>query len=185
MEHLNKICALAHIQEILDDIASVALDEDDEAVIMDELMRECTDLALVTNQQHAGQCSFEIEQLGYGLQRLAGQIATARRDYLVGDDRVPAWQAKLERDRTIENCLEMAGVVADCFAKARAEESGIKYATLLNERSAKFKSIDLDYYAEPDVCKAYGDPCPFGLKHEGCRHADTDGDGNLVCGRLS
>lgn len=171
MEHLNKICALAHIQEILDVITSVAIDKDDEAIIADELMRECTDLALVTGQQHAGQSPFEIKQLKYGLQRLAGQIATARRNYLIGDDRVPAWQTKMERDRTIEKCLEMAGVVADCFAKARAEESGIKYATLLKERSAKFKSIDLDYCAEPDVCKTYDDPYPFELEHEGHLHA--------------
>lgn len=151
MEHLNKICALAHIQEILDIITTVALDKDDEAVIADELMRECTDLALVTGQQHAGQCPFGIDQLKYELRKIDAKILRARQEYLIGDDKVPGWLAKIERNMAIEDCLKLAGIVADCFASTKSKESGINYATLLKERSAKFKSIDLDYYAEPDV----------------------------------
>ena len=70
--------------------------------------------------------------------------------YLV-NDKTPSWLAKIEREAEIESSLKLAGVVADCFAKARADESDLKYTTLLNERSKKFKSIDLDYQATPEV----------------------------------
>lgn len=186
MEHLNKLCALAHLQELLDILRTEPkTSEDDEAVVLDELMRECADLALVTDRKKTGQCDFGIEQLGYGLRRLAGRIATARQEYLVGDDEIPAWQARLERDRGIESCLEMAGTVADCFAQARAKEAGVGYDALLDERAAKFRSIDLNYRVKPDICRAYGDTCPYRLKHEGCPYAEKDGDGSLVCSRLS
>lgn len=185
MEHLNKLCALAHIQEIVDILKTQIKGMDDEAVVKDELMRECADLALVTDRQYTSKCAFGIEQLGFELQRLSDRIANARQEYLIRDDRIPAWLAKTERDMAVENCLRLAGTVADCFAKASAEESGVEYMSLLDERSKKFKSIDLDYYAEPDICQAYGDPCPYKLKHEGCPYAEKDGDGNLVCSRLS
>ena len=150
MEHLNKICALAHIQEILDIINTAVIDEDEEAVVWDEVMRECADLALVTNQQHEGQCPFGINQLKYELQRISTKIRCTRRMYLV-NDKTPSWLAKIERDAEIESSLKLAGIVADCFAKARADETGLKYTTLLNERSEKFKSIDLDYQVTPKV----------------------------------
>ena len=151
MEHLNKICALAHIQEILDIINTVIVDEDDGDVVRDEVMRECADLALVTNQQHEGQCPFGINQLKYELQRITAKIRCARRMYLVGNDKTPSWLTKIEREAEIELSLKLAGIAADCFAKARADESGLKYPTLLNERALKFKSIDLDYQVTSEV----------------------------------
>lgn len=151
MEYLNKLCALAHIQEILDIINTAIVDEEADDIVRDELMRECADLALVTNQQHEGQCPFGIDQLKYELQRITAKIRCARRMYLVGDIKVPSWLAKIEREAEIESSLKLAGAVADCFAKARADENGLKYTTLLNERSEKFKSIDLDYQVTPEV----------------------------------
>ena len=151
MKHLNKLCALAHIQEILDVINTTIVDEEADDIVRDELMRECADLALVTNQQHEGQCPFSIDQLKYELQRITAKIRCARQIYLVGHLKVPSWLAKIERDVEIESSLKLAGAVADCFAKARADENGLKYTTLLNERSKKFKSIDLDYQITPEV----------------------------------
>ena len=151
MEHLNKLCALAHIQEILDVINTTIVDEESDAMVRDELMRECADLALVTNQQHEGQCPFGIDQLKYELQRITAKIRCARQIYLVGNIKVPSWLAKIERETEIESSLKLAGAVADCFAKARADENGLKYTTLLNERSEKFKSINLDYQVTPEV----------------------------------
>lgn len=160
MEHLNKICALAHIQEILDIINTAVVDEDDGDVVRDEVMRECADLALVTNQQHEGLCPFGINQLKYELQRIAAKIRCARRIYLVGNDKTPQWLTKIERETEIELSLKLAGIAADCFAKARADESDLKYTTLLNERALKFKSINLDYQVTPEVHPDYDGPFP-------------------------
>ena len=184
MEHLNKICALTHIQEIIDIIKTPIKKVNDESVmeeiVKDEIMHECADLALVTNQQHEGQCGFVLEDLEYELTRIAAKITDARQEYLIGDDKVPMWLAKIERDSTIENYLKMAGIVADCFAKARAVKIGIKYTTLLNERAEKFKSINLDYNATSEICPTYDDPYPFDLPRKECPHADKDSNGIII-----
>ena len=82
MEHLNKLCALAHIQEIIDIIKTPIKKINDESVmeeiVKDESMHKCADLALVTNQQHEGQCGFVLEDLEYELTRIATKIADAR-----------------------------------------------------------------------------------------------------------
>lgn len=160
MEHLNKLCALAHIQEILDVINTTIVDDYSDAMVRNELMRECADLALVTNQQHEGQNPFEIDQLKYELQRITTKIRCSRQMYLVEDIKVPSWLAKIEKEADIESSLKLAGTIADCFAKARADEIGIEYTTLLNERSKKFKSIDLDYQVTPEVHPECNGPLP-------------------------